>query len=200
MQHVDSNGFNVPSALFGALLGVLLAYFLWLLQQWAQKRERRKNLATAMLVELWSLDWTLRKIYRDEEAATSYGTLPSHLFAEAHRVALEFPPETVFHVLLFRGLCQDIDAVRGRARDELEKARASTESQALPRFQQRNSQRHHNVRAKAGFALSVSSDLFDDLTKAGGIWRDPGPVKVTDGKALPEIPRSPFGHPDDAAD
>jgi hypothetical protein len=190
-----TSDFNAVSALFGALLGVLLAWGLWRVQQWAQLRERRKNLATAMLVELWSLDWTLRRIAEDEEAAISRGSLPSSLFAEAHRVALDMPPATIHRILLFRGLCNDLDIRRANVGRDFEKARGSTESQALLRFKQRSESQHYYVRAKAAMALSIVPALFDDLKRAGGVWSDPGPV-VTDGTSLPALPRSPFHHSD----
>src|SRR5687768_4866222 len=104
-----SEAFSVSSTVFGALLGLLIAYGLWFWQQRSLKRDRKQNAATVLLAELWSIDWTLRRIHDDERASVSHGSLPLQSLHEAHRIALDFPPDAVLRLLQIRGLCEDID-------------------------------------------------------------------------------------------
>jgi hypothetical protein len=85
-----------------ALLGAALAYGVWFLQRRHEKAELRTNMATALLIELKSMDWVLRTIHADANAAVSSGELPMPILLRIDPDVLRFSPQTVFELLTFR--------------------------------------------------------------------------------------------------
>ena len=183
---------DIYDKLFGSGLTLLAGYVLWLIQRELQRRERKKDLATVLIQELWSVDWVLRNLYGEERASLAYGKLPMQLLEDA-RVAMEFPRPVMFNLLLVRGLCDDIRIVMARSREHYPPGDPASDTSLSEHDRQLIERRNFNVRAKAGFALQLIPELKRQLIAQGGEWQDDRPATVeVHPPDLPEIPPSPF--------
>jgi hypothetical protein len=168
--------------ILASILGAFLVYFVWLRQRAIERAERRQNLATALLIELKSMDWVLRSIYRDEKAALSLGELPMPLLARLDDGVLGFEPQTVFELLSFRGYCEGVRILRARAQGMAKELVDDA--------------RHRHVQSTAGLALQLLPEIKLRLEAEGGVVMPRKSVRSLAPFKLPEIPVSPF-HLDD---
>ena len=169
--------------ILGSISGAFLVYLVWLRKRAIERAEVRQNLATALLVELKSMDWVLRSIYGDTSAALSRGELPMPLLERLDNELLGFEPQTVFELLTFRGFCESVRILRTRAQH------------MAPELV--DDARHRRVRNTAGFAIQLLPDLKKKLEAEGGLTMPRKTVKVLAPFELAVIPISPFHDNDD---
>jgi hypothetical protein len=103
---------EILAGLLGVLVGSLATYFLdvrkmreertYALQQDEdERRQKRASLATALLLDLRTLESTLRQYYNLERPAGGKGILPPLFFDRVEHEVVMFTPDTVGRVVGF---------------------------------------------------------------------------------------------------
>jgi hypothetical protein len=138
--------------------------------------KRRRQLATAFLFELRTLENLLRRIATDTKPLDAEWVIPAHLMDSLKADAILLSPETVSAFFGFYGLLSDIAVYRTRHG-------ATEKSTDLHQF---------IVRGKAIFALKKIPQLKDCLEKEGGHLPDALPAETIIYPNLPAIPDRVF--------
>ena len=176
----------IVGAFLGAVASAILLYWVWTRQRRTELTEQRTRLATALLVELRSTDYVLRKIYENERAALSGGEIPLAILDRLDRELLCFEPQTVYELLTFRGFCRDVQLLRTSAQ------RLAPDK--VGPF------RHHRVRVKAAAAIGLLPTIKAALVSEGGLVMPRKAIAIIPLSELPRIPESPFHHDDSDED
>ena len=164
------------SGVLTLILGALIGFSLTGLQQMLDRRRRRKSLASALLIELRSLEHIITLRYEDEDAAGSRGTIPTTVFDQFSSDLLLFRHDHLYRLLHFYGFASDI-------RKHLETARAR-----LANGEELEKTTHDRVRLKAYFALATIGRAKEALEAEGGVL----PERLADhGKVVRGLPPAP---------
>ena len=172
---------ELATVALGSLLGALLGAGSKLIEQAQEQKRRRKALATALRVELHSLDSALRAIVTSKAPAAVRVQIASRFFQKARSGdasdVLLFRPQTVYEVMKFAGFVNAVVLARDVVKDA--PARAQDE---------------YGIRLRAILALEVVESLDESLRKEGGILPRLGPWKPYKYPTLPQIPPSVFSN------
>ncbi len=106
--------------LIGGLVGALLALGTKWLEEWRDRRRRRQALATALLVELRSLELGLRSIAQTTQPDKAFGPI-AFFFDRARTGALAdlslFGGQTVYEVMKFGGYVRSCQVAHERLKE-----------------------------------------------------------------------------------
>jgi hypothetical protein len=153
---------ELGAGLIGAAFGAIFAYLLDL-RKAARERshqakeaakqhaERRAALATALLIDLRTIESTLRQFYKLEHPSGARGFLPSPFFDRVEHELVIFSASTVARVLAVYTSTRDFFALLSEARSEPVTGDLDWA-----------------VRCKAGFALQALPDAVEALVADGG--------------------------------
>lgn len=110
---------DLTTAFFGGVIGALLGLGVKWVDEWRDRRRRRRALATALLVELRSLDIAFSRIANAGDLPALGPEIIAHFFDRARMGSLEdlmlFRPQAVYEVMKFGGFVK-------RAQERLIKA------------------------------------------------------------------------------
>jgi hypothetical protein len=163
-------------AVAGTFLAALLGYWLGR-QRWLdEKRDRRRDLATGLLIELRQTEGILREMY-DEKRPLDYRWivfLPwfEKLFPDTH----VFSPETTQAAYQFYGLVLEIESRTQQARE----------------FKEIKESDHWVIRVKAGAAVQRMAHLVRALETEGGVLPPMRDVQLFEPGELPRLPERIF--------
>jgi hypothetical protein len=174
---------ELVATIVGAVIGALAVYVLDLRkmrqerrmnaqEEERDRRRRRQAIATALLIDMRTLEFTLRRLYKDQTPGKWRGESPAVLSKTLLSEIIHFTPDTVYRVTEFFGLVRDtyglIEVARGKEKVE--------------------DRLHHAIRCKAGFALQAMPPAKDALIGEGGMLPEPKAVEVVYAPDLPKIP------------
>ena len=147
-------------SLLTLLLGAFVGFALTGLQSFLDRKRRRESLASALLIELRSLEHQLSLRYDDKEAASTRGTITTPVFDRFSNDLLLLRHDRLYPVLQFYAFVADIRLHLQSARERLDKGES---------LQFHDQQR---VQQKAYFALETIAAAKSALEAAGGVLPD----------------------------
>jgi hypothetical protein len=171
----------VIGAVTGAVVTALGMYAVGEKQRRDERQDRVHLAATALLIEMRSIDWMVRSMYEDRDAAFSRGRLPVRALESTRRDVLLMPPRVQHAIFLVYGLCEDVEMLRDRYRAE---ARSDVVWE-----------NHLRVRGKAAHAAEAIARCVPLLIELGGVAPDGEPATFLREESLPALPPEPFGQP-----
>ncbi len=164
--------------LLGVILGAALAYLFGGVQERKHEKRRKTSFSTALLSELRTAEYSLYRVYHDQEIGLWNGRLPTPLFRDLGENVLLFAPATVNLLLQFQGLLGRVDELWD-ACNKLDPSQITD--------------RHHwRMRAAAGYALELLAAVKAALLAEGGIAPPEPPVKRVSFPNLPPAPDPAF--------
>jgi hypothetical protein len=181
---------EVLAALLGVVVGSLATYLLdvrkmrqerayALLQDERERRRRRAALATGLLLDLRTLESTLRQYYRHERPAGGRGILPSMFMDRVEHEIVIFAPETVAKVTEFYTSTRDFFALFAHA------DAAAGKPGVVERL-------NWAIRCKAAFGLQALPGAKEALVREGGTMPEPKTLAPVERPDLPPIPKRSF--------
>jgi hypothetical protein len=175
------SGFATTALL--ALLSAGLGFAAGRAGTWRDRRKRRIEVATALLIEFRWLERLLRKLARHKQAASSTVRPLTDVQDRFQADLVLFKPQTLRMLLELRGLLRDIEV----SRETLERSQEPIDDHA-----------HHYFRVRASFAAQLIPMLKGMLEREGGAAPQDSPVVVLRYPQLPDLPPPAF--PDAAGD
>jgi hypothetical protein len=172
---LDWAGALAPVAL--VLLSAALGFAAGRVGTWRDRRKRRLEVATALLIELRWLERILRKLARHKQAASSTVRPLTDVQDRFQADLVLFKPQTLRTLLELRGLIRDIEV----SRDTLQGSLDTLDDKA-----------HHFFRVKASFAAQLIPKLKGMLEREGATVPSDSPVVVLRYPQLPELPPPAF--------
>jgi hypothetical protein len=155
-----------------AILSAILAYQVGRRHAKEDRRQRARELATALLVELRYVEKSFRDMYHQESPLSFYWYVPLPWFDKLFPDARYFSAETTQAAYEFYGLVLELQARRD----------------AAAKMTEVRPEDHYAYRVKAAFTVERLACLVDALTREGGTLPPLVGVKqVTQGQ-LPELP------------
>jgi hypothetical protein len=159
---------ELGAGLLGAFFGAGLAYILDLRKAaWdrshqaalaaAEHSKRRAAVATALLIDLRTLESTLRQFYKLKHSTKARGILPTLFFDRVEHELVFFGPETVSKVLAVYTSARDFFGV-------LENGKRGVKDDEL------GGDLDWAVRCKAGFAIQNLRPAVEALVQEGGVF------------------------------
>lgn len=172
---------DLQKALFGLIPAVLSAMFAYQVGRRRAKEDRRqraRELATALLIELRYVERSFRDMYHEQEPLSFYWYVSLPWFDKLFPDARYFSAETTRAAYEFYGLVLELQARRD----------------AAAKMTEVRPEDHYAFRVKAAFTIERLAHLVDALKHEGGILPPLLGVKQAARGQLPELP--PIVFPD----
>jgi hypothetical protein len=159
---------ELAAGLLGTAFGATLAYILDLRKAALDRShhavlaaeehsKRRAALATALLIDLRTLESTLRQFYKVEHPTKARGIAPTLFFDRVEHELVIFGPDTVSKVLAVYTSARDFFRLLEDGKQAMEKEQLSGDLDWA-------------VRCKAGFALQNLRPAAEALIQEGGVF------------------------------
>jgi hypothetical protein len=159
-------------------VSALLGYRFGRQHSFEEKRERRADLATALLIELSHIESTLRDMYSQERPLDYRWYLPLPWFEKLFPDTRTFTPATTQAAYQFFGLVLEIESRMAGARE----------------YKEITATDQWTIRAKAGSAVQRLALLAIALRKEGGSLPPIDNMQHFEKGQLPELPPPSFPH------
>jgi hypothetical protein len=171
---------DFSSVVVGSFLGATFGIGTKWIEQWREVTRRRKAVATALLVELHSLDGALRMLRASKRPSRSNLQPTSEFFRKARSGELPellyFEPQTVYEVMKFAGFVNKAKEVLAATRNDPSSAEKA----------------EYEVRLRASIALSCAGSVKDALIQEGASLPQIRHPRWYTYPELPDIPPQVF--------